>query len=260
MLHFFSFISLCRSRALGGWLAAVLRRGRKQQTRLYAQGRAPSDSIQCASLTESRGCLREAAAGRCSPGRHGRSAPSARRGAAAGMLRAPRWAPSSLRLSGLCDRQTGRQVLVTQPCPAWIALRWVCTAPRPRPCQPRRALPSSAPGNVQRSLLAFLEGLNYTFSSSRLSLLLPYPPSGPAPPVPASPSRRYPVKRLLLPLLWTSARAALIRDEGWRLSARERRTLGSFPFAKWAVIARRQPPQLESIVCFLAAKGTLEQQ
>lgn len=169
---------------------------------------------------------------------------------------ARRWAASILRLSGLCDSQ----MLVVQRCPAWIGLRWVCTAPRPRPCQPRRALPSSAPGNVQRSLLAFLEGLNSTFCSSRLSLLLPCPPSGPAPPVPASLSRRYPVKRLLLLLRWTNALAGLIWDEGWRLSARERRTLGSFPFAKWAVIARRQPPQLESIVCFLAAKGTLEQQ
>lgn len=154
MLHFFSFISLCRSRALGEWLAAVLRRGREQQTRLYVQGRAPYDSILMCEPARRPGL---APGSRCPswemlPGqapplsslrppvpapvrRLGRDAP----------LPARRWAPGSFRLSGLCDRQ----VLVIRRCPARIALRWVCTAPRPRPCQPCRALSGSAPGNVQ---------------------------------------------------------------------------------------------------------------
>lgn len=113
-----------------------------------------------------------------------------RRGSLLSSFRLP--APSSVRLRG---RDAGRcwrrglsslhpsplravwQLLVMQRCPAWIGrVSGGCARPTTPllSCQPCRALPSSAPGNVQRCLLAFLEGLNSTFSSSRLSLLLPY--------------------------------------------------------------------------------------
>lgn len=173
-------------------------------------------------------------------------------------LPAPR---AELRPSGASSGCVTDACHAAVPCLNWPRRRWVCTAPPALPAPPSppslsprqcAALSSRLPGRAQ---LHFQ--LLQTFSAFAIQR---HPPSGPAPPVPASLPLRYPVKRLLLLLRWTSALADLIWDEGWRLPASERRTLGSFPFAKWAVIARRQPPQLESIVCFLAAKGTLEQQ
>lgn len=56
------------------------------------------------------------------------------------------------------------------------------------------------------------------------------PPAGPAPPVPAS-LRAIPLKGCSCRLLSQSL-VDSVWDEGWRLPARERRPLGSFPFAK----------------------------
>lgn len=56
------------------------------------------------------------------------------------------------------------------------------------------------------------------------------PPAGPAPPVPAS-LRAIPLKGCSCRSLSQSL-VDSVWDEGWRLPARERRPLGSFPFAK----------------------------
>lgn len=85
------------------------------------------------------------------------------------------------------------------PCLNWPGPRWVCTAPPPLPALPSppylsprqcAALSSRLPGRAQ---LHFQ--LLQTFSAFAIQR---HPPSGPAPPVPASLSPRYPVKRLLL--------------------------------------------------------------